>query len=108
MSDQSWTIYASLVLWLTVLGLAGSMTVAIYMVSQAQKVNRLRSNAKIIEETPSPDGSKNSNVKLVTQAEWLGWSSTRNTERQMQEINSALSQCQCSCNCSERQDTNNG
>ena len=104
MNEQSWTIYASLVLWLIVLGLAGSMTVAIYMVSQAQKASRLLSNAKTIEETHSPAGSKNSNVKLVTQAEWLGWSSTNDTERQMQEINSALSQCQCSCNCSKKQD----
>lgn len=106
MKDQSLTTFETWVFLLTALGLAGVTIVATFTVSLQQQVNRLRSNAKTTEKTHSPAGLKNSSVRLVTQEEWLGWSSTRNTERQMQEINSALSHCQCSCNCSKKPDTN--
>lgn len=70
MSDQSWTISKSAASELAVLALAGVMTGETYK-ELAELVSRSLSNARITEETGSPDGSMNSAERLPTIRDFL-------------------------------------
>ena len=71
MRDQSWTISGKAALELIGLGLAGLMTGETFT-ELAGLILRSLSNARITEETDSPDGSMSSAVRLQTLRDFLG------------------------------------
>ena len=106
MNDLLLIILEVLALTLIALGLGGLMTVVIFMVSPTLKGNRSRLNVRTTEETTSPVGLWNSNVRLLTQEEALALSYTRNMGQRNLKINTPVSHLGCWCNLSRKQGTN--
>lgn len=104
MSDQSWTISGKAALELIALGLAGKMTEETYM-ELVENLCRSLLNAKTIEGTTFPAGSRNSTRRLQTTEEFLGQSSTSGMERLAHLLSTPLSHSGCWCDSSGKQGT---
>lgn len=80
MNDQSLTISVNTASELIALGLVGVMTKETYT-----ELMDLLGNARIIEQSTSPDGSKNSSQNVLMQGRDLEQLFTRSVELQTQE-----------------------
>jgi hypothetical protein len=108
MNGQSFPISGRQGSQLIALGLAGAMIVGMSTAYLIHLVRRSLLSAKTINVSTLVGGSQNSEPRLLTQAEWLGYSSTRSGALQMQQSNTPHSHLGCWCNSSKKRDTSNG
>ncbi len=108
MNDQSFSISAKAASELIALVRDGAMTEETFMELRHLRINRSSLSAKTTSDSTSADGSQNSAQKLVTQEEWLGYSSTRSEEPPTQQSSTPLSHSGCWCSYSKKRGTSNG
>ena len=108
MNVRSSRIYERLDLLSIGLALVGLTTVVTSTAYLIHTARRSSSSAKTTSVSISLDGSQNSSPRLVTQEEWLGYSSTKSEERPTQQSSTQLSHSGCWCNSSKKRGTSNG